>query len=273
MFSLDHCPNRFYSLLFFILIVSVSVSAKSELRNLPSVTILAASSISVPLQFAIRAYVQEKGISVTASYDDASLLASQISQGKEADLFISSHPKWVTELKQKGLLDVYSITNLLKNRLALVVSNHSNISHKISKNPNSLSLLQEVIERSVIVVAQPVNTSLGIYTKEALLNANPALWNSVINYAIQGKSSQDVSQLILDSNRAGIVYLSDIQTTPKLRYLASLEENAHSPIIYQAAVVSGKYMENARDFLNFLKEPEILEIFRQYGFKTYRDQR
>ena len=247
----------------------LSAPTHAELRDLPSVTILASSSLAVPMQYLIRSYVEDRNISVTASYGSASELAEDISQGTEADLFVTSHPKWMQELKQRGLVDVYSVTNLLKNRLALVVSNNSSISSKISYNQQPKELLQEVIERSVIVIAEPETTPLGIYIQESLSATDPALWDSVISYAIQGRNSQHVSQLILGSDRAGIVFLSDARNIKNLRYLITLDDDTHSPIIYQAAVVAGKHMEQARDFLEYMKSSAAQEIFSRYGFVPF----
>jgi molybdate transport system substrate-binding protein len=238
--------------------------ARAELRDLPQLTILSTASLSTVLTDISRTYSSEKEITVTTSFDAGPEQADRIISGNAADVFISSHPTWMDAVKQKGLVDVHSITNLFSNELCVTSSIYSAASKQILAPGNSLTeLFDLVLERAFIVIGDPAFTSLGIYTLQTLAALD--IEKKVLSRAIRAGSAEN-AYLIAQGRHAGILFCSDLIDNKELVRLATIPSNLHDPIVYQAAAVAGENMALARDFINYLKKPETQKIFQAHGF-------
>lgn len=241
--------------------------ALAELRDLPHITILAASSLSDPMTELVRRYSRAHDITVTVSYDTSSEQAYKIERGQAADLFISSHTKWMQDLKQKGLIDVYSLTNLMRNNLFFVASKRGSLARYIQESKEGeVSMMQRALDRTVMVISNPEDTPLGLYTKQALFAMDPGLWQQFEPAVMRSDSAKKVLYLIAKGNTAGVVYASDAYKNEEVEALFKINPELHDPIIYQAVVVAGENMEPARDFLNFLTSDYAKSVFRKHGF-------
>tara|TARA_B100001564_G_C20647863_1_gene675324 strand:- start:663 stop:1484 length:822 start_codon:yes stop_codon:yes gene_type:complete len=242
----------------------------ADIRGLPKVTILAASSVTDPLTEIIRIYSRQHNITVTASYNATSEQATKISNGDTANIFISSHPKWMIELKRKGLIDVFSLVNLVENKLDLVCSSKHHLKEQLSPESDIFNQLLHIHNKSTLVLGIPDETSLGSYTHDALnIIGNTydyPLWNTIKNNTIRASSAKEVSYLIAHGNYCGIVFHSDTHLNNQITVLSHINDYSPMPITYQAAVVAGEHMEQARQFLDYLTSPEALSIFISHGF-------
>lgn len=253
-----------------LVVATYALHARAELRDLPNVNILAASSLTDPITEIVRIYSREKNITVTASYSATSEQAWKIEEGDSADLFISSHPFWMAELKQMGLIDVYSLTNLVKNKLAIVTSTKS----RLNKNPiiaqGTGGKINHLNNRAILVFGDPNNTALGLYTKQSIQAIDKQqksnLWDKLENRFIRAANSKNALYLITHGETGGITYYSDAYNNPEVDILSIVDEKLHEPIIYQAAVVAGENMSHARDFMQFLMSPDAKKIFKKHGF-------
>ncbi|MCB0375996.1 MAG: molybdate ABC transporter substrate-binding protein [Sinomicrobium sp.] len=251
-----------------------SYPAQADFRGLPQITVLAASSLSGPMTKLIRLYSRQYNVTVTASYDAASEQANKIHTGESADVFISSHPQWMSELKQKGVVDVYSIMNLVQNDLVLVTSVSSYLNHYILENAPLKDQLMNLMQRSIMVIGDP-ETPLGMYTRQALEaltisegGSQENLWEMLHNKAILASDAKKTLYLIERRNTAGIIYASDAYNNEAIRVIARLPLELHEPVVYQAAVVAGENMTLARGFLAFLSGPMAKHVFAEYGLKV-----
>lgn len=259
--------SKYLLILFFLL---SQFSAAAESRDPPQVTILAASSFSGPLTEITRLYSKQKNIIVTASFDGTAEQAHKIAQGEQADIFISAHPFWMSELKQKGLIDVYSLTNLVRNKLTLVISEKNALSGAKALEKGVASQLSFLNKRTIMVMGDFGDSALGRYTKQAIQNTDAAgnhnLWNALHNKIIPSISAKNTLYLIANGETAGITYYSDSYNNKEVKVLNVIDESLYDPIIYQGAVVAGENMSLARDFLLFLQSPEAKTIYKKYGF-------
>jgi len=256
---------------FFLSSLSYADTVPLQPSDLPNITILADSSLTDALTEIVRLYSREKNITTTASFDDTAEQTHKIVDGETADIFISAHPKWMTDLKQQGLIDVFSIVNLVQNQLVLVSSASNRLGKKLNKNMNTYEQLVMLNSKSLMVLSDPDNTALGLYSKEAISNTGLAmhtsfLWNKIKNTIIRSSSAKDSLYLITHGNRTGIIYASDAFKNKEVIVLSTFDPSTHTPIIYQAAVVAGEHMKHARELLEFLRSTRALNIFMRYGF-------
>jgi molybdate transport system substrate-binding protein len=244
--------------------------AKASTHDLPQVTILAASSLSEPLTELTRIYSKKQNVIVTASFDGTAEQARKIEQGEQADIFISSHPFWMSFLKQKGLIDVYSLTNLVRNKLTLTISLKSNLNTSSLIGKSLITKLHYLNGRTIMVMGDFDDSALGLYTKQTLQNIDSKehtkLWELLHNKIIPSPSAKNTLYLISHGETAGITYYSDAYNNQEVQILDIINDSLHDPILYQAAVVAGENMTIARDFLMFLKSNQAKQIYKKYGF-------
>lgn len=255
------------SIIIFLLCISIpSMHAHAELRGLPSLTVLAASSLTNVLTDIARAYSVKKGITITSVFDASSELADTIEHGSPADIYISAHPKWMQQLKQKGQIDVYSLANLTKNKLALAVPKGSKLVGFLDPSLPPYELFEQVFSRSLLVIADPDTVPLGIYTKQFFSNVKEQYWDKASGLMIRAGSARQALYLVAKGNAAGVVYFTDAWQNDEVELIAVMDDRLYEPIIYQVAVVAGEHMSYARDFVSYLKTTEARLIFAKYGF-------
>lgn len=258
------------SRIFFILMIIFSFNASADIRGLPNITILASSSLTTPITELAIEYSRKKNITVTTSYNSTSEQAWKIEDGDSADIFISSHPYWMASLKQMGLIDVYSLTNLVKNKLVLVSSIKGRLNEYPIIGTGIESKLEHLSNRTIMSFGDPNNTALGMYTKQAIEKLGEVkgvnLWSKLNSKTIKSLSSKNNLYLIAQGETAGITYYSDAAGNDEVRILSIIDEDLHEPIIYQAAVVASENMTYARDFLDFIQTDYSKQIFKKHGF-------
>lgn len=253
----------------------IAVSANiafADIRGLPQINILASSSMAESITKLAKIYSQKNNVTINASFDSVLEQERKIEDGVSADIFISSHPRIITMMKQKGLIDVYSVTNLVKNRLVLAIAKKNLIINQIDKSNNILKQLSFLHNRLFLVVAHPSDSALGIYSKQAIMNIgneiNQSFATKLYNNTIKTGSAKNTIYLIAKGNNAGIAFYSDAINNKDVEIISIIDSKYSNPIIFQAAVVAGENMQKGRDFLIFLKSEQAVKIFQQHGFTT-----
>lgn len=241
-----------------------------ESKTPKEITVLASSNLTLALTNIIRAYTRLHPVSITASFDATAEQASKIAQGGSADLFVSSHPHWINELKQQGLVDVYSITNLVHNRLVIAKPVDHSLTLPASIQ-SDVEALEFVRKRTTLVVGYPETTSLGMGTRGVLEKmiipgSDRSVWERINPMSAKAFSAENALYLVAKGNNVGILFHADAYRNGEVQILRVLEASAHESMTVQAAVVAGEHMQEARDFLEFLKTPEATRYFIAYGF-------
>lgn len=249
---------------FFVLCVSFANIAHAELRDLPQLTVLSTPSLSNVLTQVARDYSAKNTITVTTSFEADGEQVDRIKEGSPADIIITSHPQWMSELKQRGLVDIYSIDNLMQNNLCLTASTNSAVSrYSIDLDAPLEKKIKFILDRAFIVIGDPVYSSLGVYTLQALSAIK--MEEKVLSRAIRAGGAEN-AYLIAKGQHAGIIFCSDLRSNAELMNLGVFPNEIYEPVIYQIAVVAGENMELAREFIDYLKLPETQIIFKNQGF-------
>lgn len=245
------------------------INALADIRGLPQITVLASSSVTFPLTEVARIYSRKENITVTTSFESSSEQARRIIQGESADVFICSDPAIMANVKQEGVIDVYSITNLWGNKLALIISKKSHFGQDIISGTGILEKIDYLQDRTIMVIGEQ-STPLGQYTKQFLesldKNNNTKILDKLNLKTIKSANSKNNLFLIAKGETAGITYYSDAYNNPEVNILSIIDDKLHDPIIYQGAVVAGENMSYARGFLDFLQSDISKAIFKKYGF-------
>lgn len=243
-------------------IASQAIEDSEETININSVTIMAASSMTVPVTEIAKQYSRVSRVDVNTVYNDSNELHNQILEGDPADILITADKKLIDEMKEEGLIDATSIKTIGGNNLHLVASKEM----VLEKNPDVKNVLQQIYNKSLIIISDP-STMLGAVSKESLQKLN--MWDKFESRAVLAPTSSKAIDLIIKGQTAGIVYGTDAKLyKDQINDFGQIPETAHKPIIYYVAVVVGDNMDRAREALKFINSNNANEIIKSYGFKT-----
>ncbi len=232
-------------------------------KKVNNLTIFSENNMTYPLVKIARLYSQNNSSTVSINFNDSSELIQSIDAGEPADVFISSHPDWIENLKQKGLVDVYNLTNLAKDRLVLITSknNHKINTAKINQQSNIRAILREISNQHNKLIVDSKYTSLGKYT-DTVLKKDGVLNQKVYRKNIEDKKS--IADFINENDEYyGIILASTVKNHDNILVLKTINS---IEIHYQALVIAGNNMSKARDLLKFIKSKQAKNIFAESGF-------
>ena len=174
----------------------------------------------------------------------------------------------MNQLKQSGVINVNTVTTLIKNRIVLVSSVNNPLSSKISNQKDIYRIISDIINGSIpvtlLVIGDPLYVPLGKYTMNVL--EKMGYDDDIKKFLLPTASSSKALYMIAKGNNIGFVYASDAFNNNEVKILAEVDESMHNPIIYWGAIVIDEQMENAIKFLEFLKTDTAKDIFIKYGF-------
>ncbi|NDF11457.1 MAG: molybdate ABC transporter substrate-binding protein [Proteobacteria bacterium] len=230
----------------------------------PGISILASSSLTDVMTELIRIYSRKSNETASGFFESPEVLTDMILSGESADVYISEHQDWLTKLKQQGLVDVYTVTNLMRNRLVLAAPPESHLRKNITQGMPIREALKDINEKAILVIPDTETEPAGIQAQKVLEKLG--YWKKVQRSMLRAETDRNALYLVAKGKNAGILYYSDVHNNPEVVELADFPESMHDPIVYQAAVVAGLNMPKARKFIEFLKTDEAKQVFRKYGF-------
>jgi len=199
-------------------------------------------------------------VKLTMNYGSSGTLQQQIEQGAPADVFMSAAPKQMNTLEEKDLINKETRRDLLENKMVLIVSKD------VADIKDFTDLAGDKIKN--LAIGTPDSVPAGKYAQEILQKI--ALWDQVQPKLVLAKDVRQVLTYVETGDcQAGIVYETDAKISDKVKVAAYAPEKSHSPILYPVAIIkTSKYVEAAKDFLDFLNEDKAKKVFEKYGF-TY----
>lgn len=255
-----------YVLLISLFYISLATPAQAatNLKELISVNVLASSSLTEVMTEISRNYAVKYDRIVSVSYESPAELALRITEGEPADIFIAEHPHWIEQLKRQGQIDVYTLTNLAENKLAIITRKNNRFTRAINPEMPLAEKLVRLANRTFIVVGDEEATAVGRYAREAITALGP--WDYISQVRLPVFTSQQLRYVVSQGMFAGIGYATDAKQNLALTLYDTIPQEHYTPITYQGVVVAGENMNSARDFLSYLKSPEAQAIFIKHGF-------
>ena len=98
-------------LLFFTIFSTNSFAKNSKEEFL---TIFAEHESALSLIEITKKYSQKNNVIISINFDNSADLIRDIEDGEPAGIFISSHPEWTKQLKNKGLIDYKNLLEFSK---------------------------------------------------------------------------------------------------------------------------------------------------------------
>ena len=230
-------------------------AAAQELR------VAAAADLQFVLQDVSARFQKETGHKVELTFGSSGNFYSQIQNGAPFDMFFSADVDYPAKLEAVGLVEPGTLSQYATGRIALWVRKGSRIDIG-----QGLPILADARVRK-ISIANPEHAPYGRAAVAAMRHEK--VYDKVRDRLVLGENISQAAQFVESGNAdIGILALS-LVLAPPLKSQGTYYEIPTSfyPTIDQAVVIlkSSKQKDIARQFLSFLRRPDIAEFMRANG--------
>lgn len=247
--------------LWVLMVLLAAFPAKAQ-ETIPSIVVVADSTLALPLSRIIREYAVEKKSAVALSLVESSSVNADIAEGG-GDVLITARDQWLQELKQQGMVDIYSETPLADDSLVLIGPPNFAEKFDVSKSFPTGRVLLSAGADPLFVMAYPQVLPEGTPSR-ALLRKLDALAD-MEPYTVYLKEREQMRNAITRDAAFGILLASDA-SNHSMNALGVFPNNLHPPVRYRAVVLAGENMDQARKFVEFMKSSPTRALFATYGF-------
>lgn len=232
------------------------------------VTIAAASDLQAVMPMVTERYQQQTGRGVRVTYGSSGNFFTQIQNGAPFDLFFSADADYPLRLADAGLADRGSLVVYAVGRLVLWTRTDSGI----DVTRGWAALTDARVRR--IAIANPAHAPYGRAAVAAMQRNGAYL--QVKSKLVLGENISQAAQFVQSGNaQIGILALS-IALAPAVKPLGTFWEvpAADYPPLNQTAAILARTAQRtgAREFLEFMKRPEIVRLLTEFGFTAAHDR-
>jgi molybdate transport system substrate-binding protein len=197
-------------------------------------------------------------------------MTKKVIDGKaQPDLFLSMGDLEMDQLEEAGKLVEGTRTKYAENSLAIVVP---------ESNPGGVASIADFAKPSVkfVAIPKPETNAVGKHAREALEKLG--IWKQVEKKILLPRFAADSKDLVTEGKvDAAIAYypcsvevhVKDAPPTlpPGMKLVGHVRSDLYSPFWCEGAVIKGaKNPEGGRALLEFLKTPEVQQIYKQWQF-------
>ncbi len=230
--------------------------------SLAQVTIAAAGDLQFVMADVAHRFEVQTGQQIHVTYGSSGNFFQQLENGAPFDLFFSANLDYPKKLEQDGFAEPGSLYEYAQGKLVIWIPSSSPLDLHRGIN----MLLDPTVKK--IAIANPRHAPYGQAAVAAMKNEN--IYAHVHGKLVLGENvSQALSFVASGSADAGLVALS-LALSTNVRAsgrFAEVAEAAYPPIRQGCVILkAAKNKEAARQFVAFIRTPEIAHLFREYGF-------
>ncbi|HEX4489278.1 MAG TPA: molybdate ABC transporter substrate-binding protein [Terriglobales bacterium] len=234
----------------------------ASLCRAQEITVAAAADLQFAFQDVAARFQKDTGHNVKTIFGSSGNFFAQVQNGAPFDIFFSADIGYPQKLEAAGQTEPGTLYEYATGKIVLMAPRGSPLDLKKG--------LQGLLDPQVkkVAIANPEHAPYGRAAVAALQHEN--LYDQLSPKFVMGENiSQTASFVVSGGADAGIVALS-LALAPsfqeKATYIA-IPDNEYPPI-RQAAVIlkSSQQKEIARQFMAYLKNPEIVSLLEKYGF-------
>lgn len=242
-----------------LLLVAIHVAACSADDADDPLVVFAAASTVEAVSEAARRYEAAGHGRVVCSFAASSMLARQIEQGADADVFLSADERWMDEVARNNKLAPGSRVDLLENTLVWIAPRGRGFALQIARGAEHATVTGR------IAVAE-YEAPAGRYARVAL-NAL-GWWETLEPRLVPAADVRAALRMVeTGATESGIVYATDAAASDRVEVVAKLPDLGLPRVRYPVAAVAGGHPDASR-FIEWLRGPESAAIFRDAGFTT-----
>lgn len=239
-------------------------SASDMVDEIGSISIITDPSLAMPVTRIIENYTREKHKAVSASFQSAAQQEAEVSEGASYDVLVTARLRLIEALKLKGLVDIYSEAMIAKNGLVLVASQDNTIQLSITQDFPLAEMINSFHWQPRLVLGNPETLLMGSVARESLRYYG--VLEDLEPYIIYEKELPEIVRMVKEQGHLAMVYESDAKEYPELRMVDYIPEDSHQPVVYTAVVLAGDRMDEARQFVDYLKQSQSQQVLESFGF-------
>jgi molybdate transport system substrate-binding protein len=243
-------------------VVCCAVLVRAGTGMAQEITVAAASDLQFAFQEVGTRFQRDHGTSVKLIFGSSGNFFTQIQNGAPFDLFFSADSEYPKKLEAAGLAEPGTIYEYAVGKIVLWVPKESGLD--LSRG---LAVLLDANVKK-IAIANPEHAPYGRAAVSALQHEN--IYDKVHDKFVLGENiSQTASFVASGGAEIGVVALS-LAFAPSMKGRGRYAEipSEDYPPIRQAAVILGSSKQKAvaRQFLDYVRSPSIVELMKTYGF-------
>lgn len=227
-----------------------------------SVSVLAAASMQDVLADIGADFSDAHGHTLKPAYAATSTLATQVLDGRDAQVFISANKAWMEKLKEEGAL-VGDYVVIARNAIVCITSKQSELTAKSARE-----LPQDRFK--TIAIAND-GVPAGDYARQFLTRIG--LLKRLEPKLVGQANVRDVLRAVAQGDAdVGFVYASDAQAlSDQVKVLFPANPATHDPVEYYAALLHlGKDRAAAQGLMAFLTSEQAQKRFAEHGFQPVK---
>ncbi|MCL2392856.1 MAG: molybdate ABC transporter substrate-binding protein [Oscillospiraceae bacterium] len=255
------------ALLLVLSLVACGNATPAHTEDETELIVFAAASMSgVLLEIADLYTAENPHTNVIFNFDSSGTLRTQISEGAEADVFISAATREMDQLEEGYFVQDGTRIDFLENQTVLVVA---------PDNPRKIESFADMVDAllagDVLMAMGNMDVPVGRYAQEILvyfgLDHEELARTGVITY---GSNVREVATQVREASvDIGMVYLTDtVDFGLDVADIATPEMAGR--VIYPAAVLrSSQNVDAAQSFLDFMIGDAAMAVFVAWGFTPF----
>lgn len=229
-----------------------------------NLTVLADASLMLPLSQLSRGYARETGTPLTLATQSGEGTAAEIEQGLEAHVLLTADQKLVTELRNRGLADVFNARPIARTQLALVGSQDILARTDFARHISLAAILYAQPDLPIYIT--PPSTHEGVRVQSLMRGEDYS--EILARRAVELPSREAVIARLHEAPGFALLLATDALNDPSLKVLSIFPDEVAMPVNYEAVVLASESMDATRKFIDYLLSAEGQKILAGFGFQA-----
>ncbi len=260
-------PILLCALLSALVVTTCGCTTTQNTKN-TKLTVFASASLTGAFDEMAQAFeANNSQVTVVFNYAGSHIVATQIKQGANADVFASSDQKNMKDVMNSALMNNSSVTIFAQNKLAIIVP---------TGNPANITSLTDLAKSGLKLDIGNSSAPCGNYTLQMLAKASnnttygSDFKNSVLANVVSTETNVNdiVAKVALGQADVGIVTKSDVSAAYQgMVQTITIPDSVNVLFQYPIGVLSGSQnTQLAQSWINFVTSPAGQAILLKYGF-------
>lgn len=212
-------------------------------------------------------FSKQYNLSVSVVLENIDQSIEKIIEGEPANIIITEDQEAIENLKQKGLINVFSVSNLAENRLVLAIPKDHFMAHNLKKDYVFHKKIELVLKHSLLTIVDEGADISGKITSQMFRSLG--LYEMAREKTIKVQNTSKAIFLASEAKNPTIVYKADMYGYTNFD-LYDIPQEYYDKITLLVAIVAdigdSKNANDAKSFTDYLKSDFAKGLFSKYGY-------